>query len=220
MKTALHALCTVFVLISSSMAFASIADRKINYKGKNTSLKEAVLAQGVPSRPLELAFQFFDANENNFDNHNYMTVIDFRTHSAKERFFLINLNTGAVEAQMVSHGKGSDPGHDGIAERFSNIASSNMSSLGFYQVSETYNGKHGYSVKLDGLSPTNSKARSRAIVIHGATYVKRGLAKQGRSFGCPALDQNLSKGIINKIKEGSLLFIYAPAFEFLGLEQY
>lgn len=218
MTSTIRGLFAAAVLFTSLTSFASIADKKVSFKGKSTSLKNAALAQGVPSRPLDLAFKFFDANTKNFDNHNYITVIDFRLHSSKDRFFLINLNTGAVEAMPTAHGKGSDPNHDGMADRFSNVASSNMSSLGFYQVSETYQGKHGYSVKLDGLSPTNSKARSRAIVVHGASYVKKGLSKMGRSFGCPAIDQNISAAVINKIKEGSLLFIYAPAFEFLGLE--
>jgi hypothetical protein len=206
------------VLLSTSLAFASIADRRVDFKGRSTSLKTAALEQGVPSRPLQLAFQFFDANANQFDNQKYISIIDFRLHSSKDRFFVINLNSGVVEKYVTSHGKGSDPNHDGIADKFSNTPSSNMSSLGFYQASETYNGKHGYSLRLDGLSPTNSKARSRAIVIHGASYVKKGLAKMGRSLGCPALDNKLSDGVINKLKEGSLLLTYAPQFEFLGLE--
>jgi hypothetical protein len=47
-----------------------------------------------------------------------------------------------------------------------------MSSLGVYKTAETYNGKHGLSLRLDGLSPTNSKARERAVVVHGADYVE------------------------------------------------
>ena len=220
-------ICFVSILILNlSFVFsaqASIADKKVTIKDRsgksiNVTLKEAALRASVPERPLNLVFAYFDRYSKNFDNHQYISVIDFRIHSSKPRFFVINTKTGAVDALHTAHGRGSDPDHDGMADRFSNVARSNASSLGFYQISETYFGKHGYSVKMDGLSPTNSNARARAVVIHGADYVKPGLAKMGRSWGCPALDRAITKTTIDKIKEGSLMLIYAPSFEKSGLE--
>jgi hypothetical protein len=72
---------------------------------------------------------------------------------------------------------------------------------------------------LDGLEKgINDLARPRAVVIHGADYCNEDFIKStgrlGRSFGCPALPQNLNKPIINTIKEGSLLFIYADKPEY------
>lgn len=216
-KAALCSFALCFVFLTPAHA-ASIGAKQVTItdsKGvkRSVSLAEAMRLQGIPARPADLAIQFFDRNASNLDNHNYLTIIDMQKHSGSDRFFLTNLNTGKVEKFVVAHGKGSDPDHDGLATRFSNIANSNATSLGFYQVSETYSGKHGYSVRLDGLSPTNSKARARAVVIHGASYVKRGLAKMGRSFGCPALDDKLSTGVIQRIKEGSLLLIYSAPHE-------
>ena len=57
---------------------------------------------------------------------------------------------------------------------------------------------------LDGLEKgINDRARERAIVVHGAAYANPSVCKSGRlgrSFGCPALPQALTKPIINTIK--------------------
>ncbi|HEU0144549.1 MAG TPA: murein L,D-transpeptidase catalytic domain family protein, partial [Nitrososphaera sp.] len=57
-------------------------------------------------------------------------------------------------------------------------------------------------------------ANDRAIVMHGAAYVSESAIKMqgfiGRSLGCPALPEDLYKPIIEKIKDGSCLFLYSP----------
>jgi hypothetical protein len=125
----------------------------------------------VPDRPLELALTYYDSYKNYFPNTKYITVVDLKAYSGNRRFYLIDMQTGKVQALHTAHGSGSDTNNDGYAERFSNTVDSRMSSVGFYRTAETYNGSNGYSLKLDGLSPTNSNARKRAIVIHGADYV-------------------------------------------------
>jgi hypothetical protein len=102
-----------------------------------------------------------------------------------------------------------------MAEKFSNTPLSNQSSLGFYKTAETYHGKHGLSLRLDGLEKgINDKARQRAIVIHSAKYAEESFIKTygrlGRSFGCPALPAGNYTEIIKLIKDGTLLFIYYP----------
>src|SRR5690606_932140 len=96
---------------------------------------------------------------------------------------------------LVAHGRNTG---QATADKFSNLPNSNMSSLGFYLTDETYFGKHGLSLKLDGMdNGHNDKARERAIVMHGADYVSDSFVKQhgrlGRSLGCPALPQEISK---------------------------
>lgn len=145
------------------------------------------------------------------DNYKIVTLIDFSKASNKKRLWVLDIkNENILYHSLVAHGKNSG---NLYAKKFSNKAGSNMSSLGFYKTAETYNGKHGYSLRLDGLETgTNDNARKRAIVIHGANYVSENFIKNhgrlGRSFGCPALPIDKSKEIINTIKEGSLLFIF------------
>ena len=113
----------------------------------------------------------------------------------------------------VAHGSGSDTNHDGVATVFSNTSGSHMSSLGFMLTAETYSGTHGESLRLDGLEARNSKVRSRAIVVHSASYVDPGLSKMGRSQGCPAVSLANIKDFILKTKNGSLYYIYHSAHD-------
>lgn len=160
----------------------------------------------VPSDLLTQALAFFDANQGKIKNQAYVTVVDFSKHSGKKRFFVINMASGVVEQHVTAHGSGSDSDNDGLAEKFSNASGSNASSIGYYLTAEVYDGKWGRSMRLDGLSPTNSAARSRAVVFHGADYVLETSAKQGRSWGCFVLPLNRKDAVIDKLRDGSLIF--------------
>ncbi len=159
----------------------------------------------VPTKALEKALLYFHENKFNLKNTDVISIIDFKQSSQNKRWYFINMLTGQVWNIHVAHGKGSDTNHDGLAEKMSNISGSNASSIGFYKTAETYQGKHGYSLRLDGLSETNSKARARAIVVHGADYVQDREVIQGRSWGCPAVSQKNYKKVIDLIKGGSLI---------------
>lgn len=159
----------------------------------------------VPKARLAAAVKYYDANPTKVRNKEYIVVIDFSQHSSKERFYMINMDTGHVETFATSHGKGSDANHDGYADVFSNTSGSNASSQGIYLTAETYYGSKGYSLRLDGMSRTNSNARSRAIVIHAADYVVSG-QKAGRSWGCPALSTNENQRVIDTIKGGTVIY--------------
>lgn len=143
-----------------------------------------------------------------------LTIVDFSKSSNSKRLWIIDMKAQTVLYNtLVAHGRNS--GNE-FATQFSNENSSNKSSLGFYTTGELYNGKHGLSLKLDGLEPgINSNARARAIVMHAADYVSESFAKQhsriGRSLGCPALPNHLNKEIVNLIKGKSCLFIYHPS---------
>lgn len=151
-----------------------------------------------------------------------LTVVDFSLSANEKRLWIIDLESNAVLYQTyVAHGR--NTGNE-FAKSFSNIPESFQSSLGFYATAETYIGKHGYSLRLDGLEKgINDKARERAIVIHGANYVSENFISQhgrlGRSLGCPSLPKEESKTIIDMIKEKSCLFIYFPSDEYLSKSQ-
>lgn len=139
-----------------------------------------------------------------------LTIADFDLESSRKRLFIIDLaQKKLILNTWVAHGQNS--GGD-KPSNFSNTINSNQSSLGFYLTGEIYFGKHGRSLKLDGMDEGfNSNARERAIVIHGAAYVCQEsinqLGRLGRSQGCPAVAKNLSDRVINAISDKTVFFI-------------
>ncbi|WP_400262888.1 murein L,D-transpeptidase catalytic domain family protein [Sphingobacterium sp. SG20118] len=152
-------------------------------------------------------------------NKDVLSIIDFTLASTEKRLVVLDLkNEKVLYHSVVSHGKNSG---SNFATSFSNRPESYQSSLGFYITENTYQGANGYSLVLNGLDKGfNDKAKSRAVVIHGADYanpsVVSSLGRLGRSYGCPALPRALNKPIINTIKDGTLLYIYADDEEYLA----
>lgn len=143
-----------------------------------------------------------------------LTLVDFSLSSNTKRLWVIDLEKKVVLFQtLVAHGRNTG---EEFAKTFSNQAESFQSSVGFYATGEIYNGKHGMSLKLDGLEKgLNDKARERAVVVHGADYVSESFIRQnkrlGRSQGCPAIPVEMNAKIINVIKGKSCLFLYHPS---------
>ncbi len=173
----------------------------------------------VPRGLLEDALVFYDVHQARIPNSEYLTVVDLSLFSGKDRFWLVDLTSGAVEAHKVAHGDGTDPDHDGYANTFSNLEGSHMSSLGFSLTAEIYDGTHAHSMRLDGLSPdgspnamANTNMRERLVVVHEASYVDDdNTSKQGRSNGCAALDPSIEVSVVDKIHGGSLFYIATSA---------
>ena len=151
-------------------------------------------------------------------NDNVLSIVDFSLPSSKKRLFVIDLkNDKILFNTYVAHGQGSGAG---MATQFSNVPESYQSSLGFYTTETTYTGKNGYSLHLAGMEKgINDRAEERAIVMHGAPYVSEGFIQSrgflGRSWGCPAVPEQLSRPIIEKIKNGSCLFIFSENNRYL-----
>ena len=149
--------------------------------------------------------------EGRLSNKNLVTIIDFTKPSTSKRFYTIDLDQRKVRYHSyVSHGKNTG---ENIAKSFSNVTHSNQSSLGFYVTAETYVGSKGYSLKLDGIEKGyNDRMRERAVVMHEADYVSerwiKSYGRLGRSQGCPALPKEISKEVINVIKDGTVIFAY------------
>jgi hypothetical protein len=141
-----------------------------------------------------------------------LAVIDYSLPSTARRLWVFDVQGGKLlHHELVAHGRGSG---DNYATSFSNAADSHQTSLGLFRTAETYIGGNGYSLRLDGLEPgVNDNARARAIVMHGAWYVDPAVVAQqgrlGRSYGCPALRQQVARVVIDELKDRNLLFSYA-----------
>lgn len=141
-----------------------------------------------------------------------LAVIDYSLPSTTRRLWVFDVQQGRLlHHELVAHGRGSG---DNYATSFSNSADSHQTSLGLFRTAETYVGGNGYSMRLDGLEPgVNDNARARAIVMHGAWYVDPAVAAKqgrlGRSYGCPALRQQVARVVIDELKDRNLLFSYA-----------
>lgn len=137
-------------------------------------------------------------------------IANYAAPSWRPRFHLVDMANGRVSSFLVSHGRGSDPGHTGWLRRFSNDVGSNASSSGAYLTSDHYIGKHGRSMRLVGLDPENSNAEKRAIVVHGAWYVSSDMidrhGKLGRSEGCFAFSETDLDEVLARLGPGRLLF--------------
>jgi hypothetical protein len=157
---------------------------------------------------------FYQLKQKGLIQNDILTLVDFSLSANSKRMWVIDMATNTVLYNtLVAHGRNSG---EEFATQFSNKSESYQSSLGFYLTGETYQGKHGLSLRLDGLERgINDKARERAVVIHGADYVSEKFIKQnkrlGRSQGCPALPMELNQEIIKTIKDKSCLLIYHPS---------
>jgi hypothetical protein len=214
--------------------FSLIANPSFSNKISSPKLAETTVPNSIASK-VELIYNNLEANgfmlpkresfemamegflklkKNGAIQKDILTLVDYSLSSNENRLWVIDLKNNIVLFQsLVSHGRNS--GNE-FAGKFSNKPESYKSSLGFYATGETYYGKHGYSLRLDGLEKgINSNARARAIVVHGANYVSEKFAEQngrlGRSLGCLALKQGLSKEVIDVIKDKSCLFVYYPS---------
>ena len=152
-----------------------------------------------------------------------LTVIDYSKPSSQKRLWVYDLATRQLlYEELVAHGQGSGAN---LATQFSNKADSHQTSLGLFVTDDTYVGRNGYSLRLDGLDKgLNDLARDRAIVMHGAPYVNPAFVKAngrlGRSHGCPAVSDAVARELINRVKGGGLVFAYYPDAQFLKTSKY
>jgi hypothetical protein len=178
-------------------------------------------SMGLARQVFEYSLKGFQKLKQNgkVQNHNIISIADFSQPSANKRLYIIDLEAKKVLFQTwVAHGKNS--GQE-LATSFSNNPQSNKSSLGFYVTLETYNGRNGYSLQLDGVeSGFNTNALDRGIVMHAADYVNEGYIHSqgwiGRSQGCPAVMPEMNRPIIEHIKGGTCFFIYSPDDNYLN----
>ncbi len=206
------------------LAMSAAATAAVGSSGTPDLASDAFASSGLRPEVLEQALRAFQTAWDRGDTRRkIITVIDYSMPSSEKRMWVIDLDSNRLLFhEYVAHGSGSG---GNTPTRFSNRNGSHQSNIGLMKTAETYHGKHGYSLRLDGLEAGwNDKARPRAIVIHAADYVSeafiRANGRLGRSWGCPALRPEISKKVIDTIKGGSLVFGYYPDSGWLGGSSY
>ncbi|HYV20571.1 MAG TPA: murein L,D-transpeptidase catalytic domain family protein [Verrucomicrobiae bacterium] len=143
-----------------------------------------------------------------------VTIIDYSLPSTTRRLWVLDLpRRRVVYHSLVAHGRNTG---ENEAISFSNEEGSLMTSLGAFITGRTYVGKNGYSLRLKGMDAgLNDRAEARAIVMHGAPYVSEEFARAngrlGRSWGCPAVSPSIAHALIDRVKEGTLLYAWHPS---------
>lgn len=145
-----------------------------------------------------------------------LIIVDYSQPSQRRRLAVMDLASGRiVQYSRTAHGKNSG----GIwTDTFSNTEGSLQSSLGLFNVAESFSGKHGPSLRLIGLDPEkNSNALRRGIIVHAAPYASaksmllnwRSGFRLGRSEGCFALaDEDLAE-LSQHLTRPAYLYAYA-----------
>lgn len=213
MKKVLAFLALAFAMAVPGVAGTSTSD----------SLVSSLLQQAPGLRPnvLKLALNATEraSKRGLIRRHDLLTVIDYSIPSSQPRLFVFDLaKQKLLFRELVAHGKNS--GGD-AATFFSNDSGSEASSIGLFVTAGTYVGGNGLSLRLKGLeSGFNDMAWDRAIVMHGAYYVSRQAIKLfgrlGRSWGCPAVRQEVASKIINTLRGGTPIFAYYPDKDWLS----
>lgn len=198
----------------SSAAIISVSATKNIYDSLNLG------ALGLRKEVFECAMRGYDNLRltGKLEKDEVISIADLSKSSCKKRLYILDLkHYKLLFNTYVAHGMNS--GQE-FAKQFSNTPESNKTSLGFYETSSTYNGKNGYSLHLVGMERgINDNAYRRDIVMHGAGYVNEDFIRAkgyiGRSQGCPAVPEKQHKKIIDKIKNGTCLFIYGEDMNYL-----
>lgn len=184
--------------------------------GHSTAVGAAVAAtSGVDGDVPDLALDAVRCavNSGDIEAPRTLTLIDYSKPSTEPRLWVFDVDTGEVLfKELVAHGRNTG---DNFADRFSDEPNSRQTSLGLFVTADTYVGRNGYSLRLDGLEPGfNHRARDRAIVMHGAPYVSAAFGSShgrlGRSWGCPALREAVARDVIDTIRGGGVIFSYYP----------
>jgi len=240
----IYRLLTVFAVLTFSFAFTTTdnLDSRIDNseleaiastipdKNTNTSFETKVATlysefstnnASIPAMPVfEKAMKGYEQlEEKGKVGKKILTVVDFGLSSTKKRMWIMNMDTKEVLFHTyVSHGK--NTGGE-FATKFSNTVNSLQSSLGFYVSAETYYGKNGLSLFIDGMEKGfNNNARKRYVVIHGADYAEPNfisrIGRLGRSYGCPAVPNTIAKDVIDTIKDESVVYIHKNNKDYLN----
>lgn len=214
------ALFATLSLVTTIGKAAGIAPFDIDKEAQVLSTK----SQNLDPQIIKLGLQaYLKAREQGLDQQGLLTIVNFYQPSYADRLYVFDLKSNSLLfKELVAHGKNSG---GVVPTSFSNNPNSLKSSLGVFLTQNTYLGHHGYSLRLAGLERgINDLAATREIVMHAAGYVSNAFARTygrlGESWGCFAVNPNVSAQLINTIKGGSLIFAYYPDRRYLSSSHY
>jgi hypothetical protein len=170
----------------------------------------AAIPMALDPRLMTRALTAFNAHRGVVRHADVIAIADYSRASRERRFHLVDMVSGVTSSMLVAHGRGSDPAHSGWLQQFSNKDGSYASCAGAFVTGAEYVGKHGRSLRLDGLDASNNNALERAIVIHTAPYVTeamaRDLGKVGRSQGCFTVTEADLQPVLARLGGGRFLY--------------
>lgn len=182
--------------------------------GQGSLQKPRIGSEQPRPRVLELGLQAVAcAQASGLPPAQRLALIDYSLSANQPRLWVYDLASGELLfRERVAHGRGTG---QVMAVRFSNKPDSLTSSLGLFRTGEAYDGSNGYSLRLEGLEAGfNDRAYERAIVMHGADYVRESFidlaGRLGRSHGCPAVRPEIARPLIDSLRQGQYLFAYYP----------
>lgn len=204
--------CTLALAGNSfSLKTAKVYDQIFHAKIENKLQEAAKTLNSITAQKVAIALKC--AKKLNLEYKQILTIIDYSLPSNKKRLWVFDLKKNKLLFHTyVSHGLTSGAL---LANYFSNNYNSKTSSIGVYQTEKHYYGRDGLSLRLDGLDKGfNNNAFNRYIVMHGGWYVEEPFIQKygraGRSWGCPAVPNQLAKPIIETIKDKTLFIVYYP----------
>lgn len=192
----------------------------------------------INSRAVNAAFKFFMKNKDRMvpkdlclskdnkenrakiRNRSCLIIADYTKSKLSQRLHILKLDENKIYNLYTAHGKGSNINKDDqMATKFSNTSGSLQTSLGFFLTAETYTSYKdtfgpgpNNGIKLDGLSCSNNKARSRYVVLHTAKYVREEAKENsdiGYSEGCVTVAPSY-KEVILSCANGTLVYAHGP----------
>ncbi len=193
-----------------SIIYTSLA---LTLLSTNTFSKDFTNIRGLSEKALQLAQQAYHCEmKKGIIRNSHLTIVDYTKPSTHKRLWVLDMKHHKILYRLLaSHGQASG---DLYATHFSNRTNSHKSSRGLFLTKNTYRGKFGYSLRIDGLEKgINDNAFDRDIVVHGSQWVNYKFIKKyhriGRTWGCIGLNNHISRRVIDTISNGSLVFAYS-----------
>lgn len=204
----------IFLCIVGWGPFSFPSTSSNSWIDNETRLIQAHADNTINSTVLKLGLKaYLKAEQKGLDKKELLTIIDYSKPSSEKRLWVIDLkHTNILFNTWVAHGKNSGMLN---SNSFSNQMHSLKSSLGVFVTDDAYFSHHvGYALRVTGLERgINDNAYNRGVLIHGAWYAGSDAAKHGmlgRSWGCMAVGKEISRPLIDTIKNNTLVVAYYP----------